>query len=252
VSFGKVQDTAILTPLGIQPGRDPSGHAVTARWNPSATKAYQPEWAPNLNSLSWANLGWPLLRAKLDFLTDSTLSTARKSYRVVEQAQPVILDPAGNLVGYPNRSFMDIIATTLRTEGTNSVLDVQMAAPIPTPAQMTGGKRFDVLGFVDIDRNRATGRSAAGDDYLISIWLTESSWDFSWGKVSPVSLADGVDVSRSAFKIVVSGDRATLTFPQGYLPSRSFDMLAHCAGWYAPNWPPTTQNPDTLRAGFDF
>lgn len=193
-----------------------------------------------------------LLGSKSNFLSESTLDSPRKFYRVSEQPQPVILDPSGNLSGDTNRTFMDIVATTIRMDGTNFTLDVQMATPFPTAAQMAGGKRFDVIWFVDIDRNRSTGQSADGNDYNIHVFLDETGWHYWWFKVSNVSQADGIVNSDSAFKISVSGDRAMLTFPQIYLPSRSFEMWATCLSGNAPSWTPYTQNPNTARAVFDF
>ena len=180
------------------------------------------------------------------------LTSVESAPVTVRLAQPVISDPQGNLSGDSTRAFMDIIATTIRSEGSNLVLDVQMAAPFPTAVQMAGGKRFDVIWFVDVDRNLATGQTASGNDYNIHLYLDETGWHHYWFKVSSVSQADRIVNSPSAFKIASSGDRATLTFPQSYLPSHSFEMWATCFSANAPTWTPVTQNPATSRAVFNF
>ncbi|MHC1766694.1 MAG: hypothetical protein AB9869_20710 [Verrucomicrobiia bacterium] len=167
------------------------------------------------------------------------------------RAELVILDPQGNLSGDPARAFMDILETSIRTVGSNFVFEVQMAAPFPSVAQMAGGKRFDVIWFIDIDRNRATGQSPEGNDYNIHLYLDETGWHYLWFKVSPVSQADGIGISDSGFQIAISGDRATLTIPEAYLPGRSFDMWATCFSGNARDWPPVTWNPPTGRATDD-
>ena len=160
----------------------------------------------------------------------------------------VIRDPAGNLSGDPNRGFMDIVETTLWDGDTEFILEVRMAAPFPTAREMAGGKRFDVVWLVDIDRNRATGQSPEGDDYNIHLLLDETGWHFLWSKLTLVSRADGIWTLPSAFSIDVAGDRARLTFPKAYLPSQSFEILAVCFG--ASDWTPKTQHPPTRRASY--
>jgi len=242
--------STVLVPLGIQRASGPSTNAVRVLWNPAATRSYQAQWATNVDSLVWFALGWPFLGSRSNSVTDFTQSYPRKFYRVAELSQPVIPDPQGNLIGDTTRTFMDIVATTLRPEGTNFTLDVQMAGPFPSAAQMDGGKRFDVMWFVDIDRNRATGLE--GNDYNIHLYLDQNGWHYWWLKSSSVSQADGIVNVASAFKITVVGDRATLTFPQTYLPSHSFEMWAGCFSGNAPSWTPITGSPNTARAVFNF
>ncbi len=158
----------------------------------------------------------------------------------------MITDPVGNLIGDTNRTFMDIVTTTIRSEGTNFSFEVQMAGAFPSAAQMAGGKQFDIIWFIDMDQNRA------GNDYHIHLFLDETGWHQIWIKVSSVSQADGIVNVDSAFKITVVGARATLTFPRTYLPSHSFEMGATCFSGNAPNWPPLTENPATSRATFNF
>jgi hypothetical protein len=179
-------------------------------------------------------------------------ATAMVCTPVSSRAAPVILDPRGNLTGDPTRAFMDIVETTIRTTGADFIIEVQMAAPFPVAGDMTGGKRFDVIWFIDIDRDLATGQSPEGNDYNIHLFLDEHGWHYLWFKVSAVSQRDGITILPSAFRIEFSGDRATLTFPQAYLPSRSFEMWAWCISGNAPSWVPITENPLTSRARFDW
>ena len=165
---------------------------------------------------------------------------------------PPIVDPAGNLSGDSTRKFMDILETTIRAEGDYYVLDVAVAGPFPNGADMTKGKRFDFMWFIDIDRDRSTGQSPLGNDYNIHLFLTESGWDAAWYKVSSVAENDGIDVHREDFRIRVSGTRANLIFPRRYLPRTSFEMWALCNNRNAPGWTPTTENPATHRASFLF
>ncbi|MGO9204398.1 MAG: BACON domain-containing protein [Limisphaerales bacterium] len=242
----------VLVPVGIQRDSGLSPDAVRVLWNPDATRSYQLEWASSVDALVWFGLGWPFLGSRSNSVPDFMQGSPQRFYRVAELSQPVIPDPEGNLIGDTNRTFMDIVATTLRLEGTNFTLDVQMAAPFPTAAEMAGGKRFDVIWFIDIDRNRSTGQSPLGNDYNIQLFLDETGWHHYWFKVDSVSQADGIVNLDSAFTIGVLGDRATLTFPRTYLPSHSFEVWATCFTGNAPSWTPFTQNPNTARAVFNF
>jgi hypothetical protein len=163
-----------------------------------------------------------------------------------------IVDPASNLTGDPMRTFMDILETTIRADGDNFVLEVLTAAPFPSPSEMAGGKRFDFIWFIDIDKNQKTGQSDRGNDYNIHLFLAESGWETSWYKVSSISENDGVTIHPDEIKIGIDGHRATLTFPKRYLPSKSFKMWASCFTGNAEKWPPLTENPHTQTGVFDF
>jgi hypothetical protein len=165
---------------------------------------------------------------------------------------PPIIDSASNLTGDTTRKFMDILETTIRAEGDYYVLDVVTAAAFPSPADMTHGKRFDFMWFIDIDRNRTTGQSAAGNDYNVHLFLTEAGWDTAWYKVSSISENDGIAISRDDFRIRIAGSRANLIFPKRYLPRTSFELWALCNNRNAPSWTPVTENPPTKRASFTF
>lgn len=161
-----------------------------------------------------------------------------------------IVDPASNLSGDPMRTFIDILEATVRSDGDNLVLEVLTAGPFPSPSEMAGGKRFDFIWFIDIDKNQATGQSKSGNDHNIHLFLKESGWETAWHKVSSISENDGVTIRPKELKIHVEDRRASLTFPKGYLPSKSFEMWAKCFSGNA--WPPYTENPSTQRGVFDF
>lgn len=161
-----------------------------------------------------------------------------------------IVDPASNLSGDTTRTFIDILEATVRSDGDNFVLEVLTAGPFPSPSEMAGGKRFDFIWFIDIDKNKTTGQSKKGNDYNIHLLLKESGWETAWHKVSSVSENDGVTIRPEDLKIHAEGRRASVTFPKSYLPSKSFEMWAKCFNSDA--WPPLTQNPSTQMGVFDF
>jgi hypothetical protein len=234
------------------PGGDPrlvftrSPNGLRVQW-PLGFDDWDLQFTTNLASPTWAPVP---TQCNNQALVPTVLP--QQHFRLAKRAQPLISDPVGNLTGDTNRTYMDIVAVTMRTENTNYVLDVQMAGAFPTAGDMAGGKRFDVIWFVDIDRNRATGQGTDGNDYNIHIFLDETGWHYYWLKVSSVSQTDGIVNLASAFTITVVGDRATLTFPRIYLPSNSFEMWAYCFSGNASSWTPYTQNPNTARAVFDF
>jgi hypothetical protein len=163
-----------------------------------------------------------------------------------------IIDPPSNLTGDPTRKFMDIVEATIRSDGNNFVLEILTAAPFPSPSEMAGGKRFDFIWFIDIDKQRSTGQSDRGNDYNIHLFLDESGWKTAWFKVSSVSENDKVAIRPDDFQIRVEGSRASLAFPKRYLPGQSFEMWATCFSGNAPQWVPQTENPPTERAVFNF
>lgn len=182
-----------------------------------------------------------------------TKGTAGQTETTQVNADPrIIVDPASNLVGDSARAFMDILETTIKADGDNYVLDVLSAAPFPSSAQMAGGKRFDFIWFIDIDKDRGTGQSDRGNDYNIHLFLTETGWDVAWYKVSPVSEKDGVAIQYDQFQRRVDGRRASLVFPKRYLPGKSFEVWVSCFSGNAKDWLPHNENPPTPRAVFDY
>ena len=165
---------------------------------------------------------------------------------------PPIVDPASNLTGDTTRKFMDILETSIRTEGDYYVLDVLTAGPFPAATDMKGGKRFDFIWFVDIDKNRSTGQTPLGNDYNIHLLLDETGWGARWYKVSPVSEKDGIEIHPDDFRIRVAGARANMIFSKRYLPRETFEMWATCTTANAKDWGPLTENPLTPRASFTF
>jgi serine/threonine protein kinase len=186
------------------------------------------------------------------FYAGGVRDSAQALVRFTSGPNPVLADPANNLTGDTNRSFMDILQTTIRTEGDNYVFEALTAAPFPSASEMAGGKRFDFMWFVDIDKQRSTGQSDLGNDYNIHLFLDETGWHFAWYKVSPVSEHDGITIAEWDFRPRIERARAALIFPKRYLPARSFEMWATCSSLNAPKWPPLTENPPTARAEFNF
>ncbi len=171
---------------------------------------------------------------------------------VCPKGWPMIVDAPGNLSGDQTRTYMDILQTTIWPEGEYCVLEVETAGPFPRPTEMGGGKRFDFIWLIDIDKSRSTGQTAEGNDYNIHLFLDESGWHTAWIKVSDLSKHDAVTINPDDIHPWVEGSRARLIFPRSYLPSRSFEMWATCTSINAENWPPRTVNPNTKRMVFSF
>lgn len=197
--------------------------------------------------------------AKTELVKQKVAATKDPASNVAGDATPqpalgtgAIVDAASNLTGDPMRTFMDILEVTIRSDENNSVLEVLTAAPFPGPSEMAGGKRFDFIWFIDIDRNQKTGQNDRGNDYNIHLFLTESGWKYMWYKVSSISENDGVTIRPDEVTIRIEGRRASLAFPKRYLPSKSFEMWASCFSGNVEKWPPRTENPPTQRAMFDF
>ncbi len=161
-----------------------------------------------------------------------------------------IIDPASNLTGDTTREFMDILEVTVKSDEDHFVFEMLTAAPFPDPSEMTDGKRFDLIWFVDIDQNRSTGQGDGGNDYNIHLFLKESGWEVAWHKVSSIAENDGISIQPDEFKIDVDGRRASFTFPKRYFPSDSFEIWA--SGFTGNAWPSRTDQPQTARAVFDF
>ena len=192
------------------------------------------------------------LLAVLTLLLGVGCTSPIPTYSVCPKDWPVIVDPPGNLSGDRTRTYMDILQTTIWPDGEYCVLEVETAGPLPRPWEMRGGKRLDFIWFIDIDKSRSTGQTAAGNDYNIHLFLDESGWHTSWMKVSDLSKGDAITINPDDIHFLVGGPRARLIFPRSYLPSSSFEMWATCTSTNSENWPPLTVNPHTKRMGFSF
>jgi len=166
------------------------------------------------------------------------------------EAVSSVLDPPGNLVGDQKRRFMDVLATGVSEKGNGYLFSAAMAEPTPEPEAMRGGKRFDFMWLVDIDRNRETGQMGRGNDYNIHLFLDERGWHVWFLRVSPVSQKDKKPIRMADFKFNVDGKRASLWVPKDYLPGDSFDWWLQCTSMNSRDWPPTTANPTTGRKAF--
>jgi len=236
--------------------------AVQITWQAESNRVYQIQRSPNLSPASWTNINEPLLGDRTTNYTAVTDQSAAY-YRVLTLAQPLIVDPPGNLTGDaaidpngnpdgdPTRGFMDILACTALAEGTNYVFTVQVAAPFPSPSLMTD-KRVDYIFFIDADRNQSTGQSSDGNDYNVHLFLQLDGWGAWWGKVTPASENDGINIDYAKFQFRIAGDRAALVFPQYFLPTNSFEMWMASHNGVVTNWIPFTKHPSTDRGVFEF
>jgi len=103
-----------------------------------------------------------------------------------------LTDPRGNLQGNARKGYLDSVGASAREEGANCVFTVTMAEALPNPNQLADEDFCTIVWFVDIDRNRATGQSARGNDYNIHLWCSNKrGWYPGWYKTSDVGKNDG-------------------------------------------------------------
>jgi len=234
--------------------------AAEITWPATSSGVYQVQRSPDMSPNSWTNVGEPFLGDGITNYVDHTSRAGAAFYQVVTLPQPLIVDPPGNLTGEPpgnptndqTRAFMDIVGATALAEGTNCALTVVVAAPLPTSLQMTNGKRFDFIFWIDGDQNLGTGQGPAGNDYNLHLYLDENGWSVWWGKVSTFSENDGITIDGSKFQFRVAGNRASLIFPKYFLPRSAFGMWLSCHSGIAQNWDPMTQQLWTAREEFVF
>jgi hypothetical protein len=142
---------------------------------------------------------------------------------------------------------MDIVNVTLEKDGSSYVFTATTATNLPSPAEMTGGKRVDFIWFIDSDQDATTGQKTDGNEYNIHAWLDEDGWHPDWYKVTDASAQDGIDIDFNSLHISVSGNVVTLEFPKNYLPSEHFDWWLVSDTINAVDWTPHTYNPPTQR-----
>jgi len=255
---------ALTTALAQTPTTMAIQRAVQITWQAESNHVYQVQRSPNLSPGSWVNLHEPFLGDRETNYVATTDQSAAY-YRVLTLPQPLIVDPPGNLTGDadidpngdpngdPTRAFMDILACTALSEGTNYAFTVEVAALFPSQSVMTN-KRVDFIFFVDADRNRGTGQSADGNgnDYNVHLFLQNDGWGVWWGKVTTASENDGIDIDYAKFQFRIAGDRASLIFPQYFLPTNSFEMWMVSHNGVVTNWIPFTKHPPTDRGVFEF
>jgi len=245
----------IPTTMAIQP-------AAQITWQAESNRVYQVQRSPDMSPGSWTDINEPFLG---DRVTNYVALTGKSAafYRVMTLLQPLVTDPPNNLTGDPfidpngdpngdpTRGFMDIMGFTALPEGTNYAFTMQVATPFPSPSVMTN-KRVDYIFFVDADRNQSTGQSSDGNDYNVHLFLQNDGWGAWWGKVTPASENDGIDIDYSKFQLRIAGDRAALVFPRYFLPTNSFEMYMVSHNGVVTNWIPFTQHPKTARGVFEY
>lgn len=172
------------------------------------------------------------------------LITATAGCATVPRGTEALHDPAGNLTGDTARGYVDVLEARVSEEDDSLVLEVEVAEPFPTPADMRAGQWVDYIWLVDIDRDPSTGQFEFGNDYNVHIELNPQGWHHQFIKVSTVSQRDGIEATPDAFSVQVDGTRAKLTFPRRYLPAEAFDwrLLATTDNSSA-EWDPVTVNP---------
>lgn len=161
-----------------------------------------------------------------------------------------VIDPRGNLVGDPTRTYLDIVSAKVARDGEYVAFTVKTVSRFPKPAAMGGGKRVDYIWFVDADKNKATGQSPKGNDYNVHLYLDEKGWHSAVFPVSDAAKARNMTPSPEECQVRVEGTVATLLVPAKTFPAPSFDWWAWATTQNAPDWPPVSENPPTARAEF--
>jgi len=259
IGYGLVTLTTALaqvpTTMAIQ-------RAAQITWQAESNHVYQVQRSPEMSPGSWTNINEPFLGDRVTNYLALTGDSAA-FYRVLTLPQPLIVDPPDNLTGDPyidpngdpngdpTRGFMDILSFTALSEGTNCAFTLHVAAPFPSLSVMTN-KRVDYIFFIDADRNQSTGQSSDGNDYNIHLFLQNDGWGAWWGKVTPQSENDGIDIDYSKFQFRIAGDRAALVFPKYFLPTNSFEMWMASHNGVVTNWIPFTKHPQTARGVFEY
>ena len=259
IGYGLVTLTTALaqvpTTMAIQ-------RAAQITWQAESNHVYQVQRSPEMSPGSWTNINEPFLGDRVTNYLALTGDSAA-FYRVLTLPQPLIVDPPDNLTGDPSidpngdpngdptRGFMDILSFTALSEGTNCAFTLRVAAPFPSLSVMTN-KRVDYIFFIDADRNQSTGQSSDGNDYNIHLFLQNDGWGAWWGKVTPQSENDGIDIDYSKFQFRIAGDRAALVFPKYFLPTNSFEMWMASHNGVVTNWIPFTKHPQTARGVFEY
>ncbi len=259
IGYGLV---ALTTALAQVPTTMAIQRAAQITWQAESNLVYQVQCSPEMSPGVWTNIREPFLGNRVTNYLALTGDSAA-FYRVLTLPQPLIVDPPDNLTGDsyidpngdpngdPTRGFMDILCFTALPEGTNYAFTLQVAAPFPSLSVMTN-KRVDYIFFIDADRNRSTGQSSDGNDYNVHLFLQNDGWGAWWGKVTPQSENDGIDIDYSKFEFRIAGDRAALVFPQYFLPTNSFEMWMVSHNGVVTNWIPFTQHPQTARGVFQY
>jgi hypothetical protein len=236
-AFGEPYSPRTSVPIHLEAGRS---YYVEGIWKEGAGADYL--------RVAWRREGDPTPAASLPVIPASAIAAWVPDD---DPAELFVSDPAGNLDGDPTRTSLDLIFVSLQSNSGRYRLVAETVAPFPAPADLGPDRRIDLVWLVDADRNLATGQSADGDDYHVRLYLDGSGWHWSWDKVSPVATGDGVANLPEDFELVVSGNRASLSFPAYYLPHPSFDVWAVASSLASPNWPPATAHPPTARGTFN-
>lgn len=165
----------------------------------------------------------------------------------------VISDPTGNLSGDHGRTFLDVTNIFIRNIGENYQFEVSVVGGLPTPQEMTEGRKIDFIWIVDADRSTNTFQFPnLGNDYNIHVTLNENGWQTQWVKVSELSVNDNILIDPKVFKIQAGSNHVALLFPKSYLPTRSFDLELDASNQNSRNWLPITRNPLTQRTTISY
>ena len=72
----------------------------------------------------------------------------------------VVSDPEGDLYGDKSRKYLDIVEASIKREGGEYVLTAVAAEPFPD--QLGSDQRFDLIWYINMDRDHRTGATKRG------------------------------------------------------------------------------------------
>ncbi|MFC1764047.1 leucine-rich repeat domain-containing protein, partial [Planctomycetota bacterium] len=177
---------------------------------------------------------------------DSTLEPPQEPPTYISE----LIDPPGNLnpEGDPNRTFLDIIHSSIREEDDTLVFSVTMAGSFPSLSEMYPNKRFDIMWFIDVDKNIITGKNLSGSDCNIHLWCDQRRWGYLFLPDSEKGF--NRSIKDEDFLITVNENTATLAFPKDYIPFPVFDWWMTSSTGTAKDWIPITENRIDRRTTF--
>ena len=155
----------------------------------------------------------------------------------------VVSDPEGDLYGDKSRKYLDIVEASIKREGGEYVLTAVAAEPFPD--QLGSDQRFDLIWYINMDRDHRTGATKRGNDYNIHLFLCANRWGHYFVPITDAARATSGSIAHENFRISVEENKASLSFPESYLGVEAFEWWIISSTINSPEWPPKTGNPSS-------